>query len=102
MAYASGKYARAMCDRCGFEMAYTELLEEWTGFMVCGECFDERHPQDDPQPHSADAEALYKPRPDQDRELTIIKAGETKMIDGTYIPAIRVKGYIGSVTVTTT
>ena len=31
MAYAVGKYAKAICDRCGFEYPYLELQEEWNG-----------------------------------------------------------------------
>ncbi len=64
MAYASGKRSRAMCDRCGMEMKYTKLLKEWTGFQVCKDCFDTKHPQDFPGVHQADAEILRDPRPD--------------------------------------
>ena len=32
MAYAQGKYARAICDRCGFDIPYLDLRKEWTGF----------------------------------------------------------------------
>ena len=102
MAYASGKYSRAMCDRCGFEMAYTDLVEEWTGFKVCSDCFDEKHPQDFPGTHSADAEVLRDARPDNDKEPTVVLAGQTKMIDGTYISPISTTGQVGTVTVTTT
>ncbi len=69
-AFASGKYAIAICDRCGFEYPYTELRFEIsdqrrTGFRVCQECLDEdqpqlqlgRYPINDPQ-------ALRYPRPD--------------------------------------
>lgn len=36
----------ALCDRCGFKFKASELKEEWTGWMVCKECWEPRHPQD--------------------------------------------------------
>jgi hypothetical protein len=36
----------AICDRCGFAYALTELRKEWTGLMVCHDCRDPRHPQE--------------------------------------------------------
>lgn len=36
----------ANCDRCGFKFKASKLKEEWTGFMVCKECWEPRHPQD--------------------------------------------------------
>lgn len=35
-----------ICDRCGFEFKNDQLKKEWTGLMVCGGCFETRHPQD--------------------------------------------------------
>ena len=35
-----------ICDRCGFKLKSYQLRKEWTGLMVCDECFDHRHPQD--------------------------------------------------------
>ena len=69
MAYASGKYALALCDRCSFEYKLSELKEEWTGFKVCSECYEPKHPQLEPKPHVSDPEALYKPRPNNDHEV---------------------------------
>jgi len=34
------------CDRCGFDYYHTEVREEWNGLVVCGECYEPRHPQD--------------------------------------------------------
>ena len=62
MAYAVGKYAKAICDRCGFEYPYLELQEEWNGQKTCPECYESKHPQLTPSPPPADAEALYQPR----------------------------------------
>lgn len=49
-AYASGKFALAVCDRCGFTCDYKELKEiivrkRKTGERVCPECWEADHPQ---------------------------------------------------------
>ena len=64
MAYAYGKYAYGICDRCGFRYLLHELKQEWTNFKVCSECYEAKSPQLEPPPHVTDAEALYNPRPD--------------------------------------
>ena len=64
MAYASGKHALAVCDRCGFRYKYTEIREEWHGLRVCPECYEPKHPQLEAPRVRADAEALRNPRPD--------------------------------------
>jgi len=69
MAYATGKYAIALCDRCGFEYKLSQLKEEWNGLKTCRDCFDPKHPQLEPLPHVSDPEALYKPRPNNDLEI---------------------------------
>ena len=48
MSYASGKYAVAICDRCGFQYKYSQLRKEWTGFRVCAECYEPKSPQLEP------------------------------------------------------
>ena len=63
MAYAQGKYSRGICDRCGFDYPYLDLRKEWTGFKVCGECYEPKHPQLEPTHNVSDPEALYQPRP---------------------------------------
>lgn len=72
--FAVGKYALAMCDRCGLQVLYKELKTQIinmkpTGLRVCDECLDQDHPQyqvglwpvNDPQ-------ALENPRTDQDND----------------------------------
>jgi hypothetical protein len=39
--------SKACCDRCGFHKYQSQLKKEWTGAMVCRECFELRHPQDE-------------------------------------------------------
>jgi protein-arginine kinase activator protein McsA len=64
MAYASGKYAIAICDRCGFEFKLLQLKKEWTGFKVCATCYEPKHPQLEPKRNVGDAIALREPRPE--------------------------------------
>ena len=63
MAYAQGKYSRAICDRCGFDIPYLDLRKEWTGFKVCGECYEPKQPQLTPSRNTTDPESLHQPRP---------------------------------------
>ena len=63
MAYASGKYSLAICDRCGFRYKYKELRKEWNNLFVCSECYEPKAPQIDPVPHAADPEAIRDTRP---------------------------------------
>lgn len=42
------KSPNAICDRCGFQRPLSSLRKEWSGFMVCGPCYDPRPPQLDP------------------------------------------------------
>jgi len=69
MSYASGKFAIGLCDRCAFEYPLKDLKKEWTGFKVCSECFEPKHPQLEPHTAPADPQALYRPRPDTDKEV---------------------------------
>ena len=34
MAFAKGKYAKAISDRSGFAYPYTEMVREWNGSLV--------------------------------------------------------------------
>ncbi len=64
MAYASGKYAYSICDRCGFRYRYLDMRTEWDHTRVCPECYEPKHPQLDPVHPPNDAEALWQARPD--------------------------------------
>jgi NAD-dependent SIR2 family protein deacetylase len=60
--YASGKFAYAICDRCGFRVKYLALIDEpQTHLKVCEECLDEPWPERTTKP---DAIVLREPRPD--------------------------------------
>ena len=64
MAYATGKYAIAQCDRCAFEYPLNQLKKEWNGLKTCPECYESKHPQLNPVKKIADPQALREPRPD--------------------------------------
>jgi hypothetical protein len=57
--------ALAICDRCGLRHLYTDLKREWTGLFVCDNCYEEKHPQLDPQHKDfSDPKPLENPRPE--------------------------------------
>ena len=111
MAYASGKRSLAICDRCGFRYPYPKLVKEWTGFRVCSECYEPKHPQLDPPRHLVDPQALKNPRPsvpasqvagagvvrtiDPNRMITVTGASIGSAFDG-----IKATISVGTVTVT--
>jgi len=69
--FASGKYALAICDRCGQQYKFLELKKEWNGLQVCPECYEPKHPQLEPTYHSADAQALPFTRPAREEPVTV-------------------------------
>ena len=64
MAFALGKHSYGVCDRCGFRVRYLNLRMEWTGFKVCPECFEPKHPPLEPPRQATDPEALRQARPE--------------------------------------
>ena len=109
--YATGRYAVAICDRCGFETDYVDLKDQiragkTTGLLVCPECLDEDNEQlllgrvrfDDP-------EALFNPRPDT--AVPAIRGlysfpvvGSGQVFDGLPL-GFSIKSTVGAVTVST-
>ena len=63
MAFAKGKYAKAISDRSGFAYPYTEMVKEWTGAWVHTSEYEPKAPQLMPHEHSPDPQALLRPRP---------------------------------------
>jgi len=63
MAFASGKYAKAISDRSGMAFPYSEMVKEWNGSFVHKSEFEAKHPQLEPRKHSPDAEALKNANP---------------------------------------
>ena len=111
MAYASGRYSVAICDTCGFRYKYTKLRKEWTGFRVCSECYEPKHPQLNPPRHLVDPQALKNPRPSVPASR-VAGAGVVRTIDpnrmitvtgdsiGSAFDGIEVTISVGTVTVT--
>lgn len=79
MAFASGKYANAICQRCGFKYKYLEMTHEpGTKLYVCPDCNDGMwsmvdHPQNHPPKKLTDAIGL---RYGSYRPTTIVGAAE--------------------------
>ena len=71
MAYAQGKYALGICDRCGQQYKLNSLRKEWTGFKVCIECYEPKHPQLLTKPNISGAIAVGEARPDGPSVLTV-------------------------------
>ena len=63
MAYAKGKYAKAISDRSGMEFPYTEMVKEWNGSFVHRSEYESKHPQIRRRQHQSDPIALQNPRP---------------------------------------
>ena len=55
---ASGKFAKAISDRSGFEFPYREMVTEWHGSVVHSSEFEPKHPQLQPKRDAADGIAL--------------------------------------------
>ena len=63
MAYARGKYAKAISDRAGLAFPYNEMVKEWNGSFVHKSEFEAKHPQIRRKHIKADAIALANARP---------------------------------------
>jgi hypothetical protein len=69
--YASGKFSLAICDQCSFQYPLNILKKEWTGFKVCPECYEPKHPQLEPKRSINEPIAVYEPRPQGRLAVTI-------------------------------
>jgi len=96
MAYAVGKYSYGICDRCGFRYPYLDLREEWNNLKVCPECYEPKARQLEPTQTGADAEALYKPRPDVS-EITNLTVTFPVTNDDTFTKEPNLPSIIGQV-----
>ena len=63
MAYARGKYAKAISDRSGMAFPYNEMVKEWNGSFVHKTEYESKHPQIRRKHIKADAVALANARP---------------------------------------
>jgi hypothetical protein len=106
--YASGKYAIAICDRCALRYKLNQLKKEWTGFKVCQECYEPKHPQLETKRGVTDPQALFEPRPEKNMGMLVylMPPGDTEFTSVGMQPArmdtfLTAVGMIGNVTVTT-
>jgi hypothetical protein len=63
MAFAKGKYAKAISDRSGMEFPYSEMIQEWNGMLVHQSEYEAKHPQLGPLSHGAEGHGLRHARP---------------------------------------
>ena len=63
MAFAKGKYAKAISDRSGMEFPYREMMREWNGMLVHKSEYEARHPQDEASHYSVEGHGLRNARP---------------------------------------
>ena len=63
MAFAKGKYSKAISDSSGLEFPYTEMVKEWNGMLVHSSEFEPKQPQLDPKPKGSDPQGLLNARP---------------------------------------
>ena len=63
MAFARGKYAKAISDRSGMEFPYREMRKEWNGSLVHKSEYESRHPQDKAKHYSVEGHGLRHARP---------------------------------------
>lgn len=83
--YAKGTKSQAMCDRCGFQVPYLSLRREWTNLLVCGDCWESKHPQLEPRVAS-DPQVLRDARPDSDQEVAKIRVkGQSVSVEVTSV-----------------
>ena len=71
MARARGKYSQAISDRSGVAVPYKQMVKEWNGSFVHRSEYEGKHPQLEPGPVSADAQALENARPQEQHVVTV-------------------------------
>lgn len=71
--YASGKKAWGFSDRSGFRYRLAEMLTEWNGMKVGPDEYEAKHPQLTQTRTGADPEALFEPRPRNDKIPQTVK-----------------------------
>tara|TARA_R100000544_G_scaffold91_1_gene57 strand:+ start:192 stop:515 length:324 start_codon:yes stop_codon:yes gene_type:complete len=106
MARAKGKYAQAISDRSGVAFPYKQMVKEWNGSFVHKSEFENKHPQLQPGPVKADAQALENARP-QEQSVLFAKIGQNAdaifsssgMQPATQINDLTMNFKIGTVTV---
>ena len=74
----------ALCDRCQKKYKASQLRLEWTGFRVCDDCWEPRHPQELLRTRKED-ESVPWTRPDSNANTNVTTVdGETLISDNYY------------------
>ena len=81
MAFATGKYAKAISDRSGMAFPYKEMVTEWNGSFVHISEFEEKHPQIRRKRTVADAIALQKVRPQRFQQPKTVASNDVTLAD---------------------
>ena len=63
MAFARGKYAKAISDRSGMEFPYREMIKEWNGMLVHRSEYESKHPQLEARGTGTEGHGLQHVRP---------------------------------------
>ena len=63
MAFAKGKYAKAISDRSGMEFPYNEMVKEWNGMFVHKSEYEAKHSQLEVVTRFSDTQGLRNARP---------------------------------------
>ena len=63
MAFARGKYAKAISDRSGMEFPYREMIKEWNGMLVHRSEYEAKHPQLETRGTGTEGHGLQHVRP---------------------------------------
>ena len=63
MAFAKGRYAKAISDRSGMEFPYNEMVKEWNGSFVHRSEYEAKQPQLEIRTRGGDAQGLRDARP---------------------------------------
>lgn len=72
MSFSSGKNAYFISDRSGLKFSYKQKVKEWNGSIVAKSEYESKHPQLNPRPKKADAQALRDARPSRTEPAVLV------------------------------
>ena len=75
MAFAKGKYAKAISDRSGMEFPYNEMVKEWNGMFVHKSEYEPKHSQLEVGTRAGDSQGLRDARPARTENDTLAILG---------------------------
>ena len=96
--YASGKKAWGFSDRSGFRYRLSEMVVEWNGMKVGPDEYEPKHPQLTQTRTGADPEALFEPRPRNDKIPVRVKLPTFNLDTLVFEEISLARGSVGTVT----